>query len=71
MIEILTAIVLGLTLVLFYIRRKPKDYPPGLPSLPFVGSIPFLERDMRKNFTKLHKKFGPGELTNHFFSNTY
>jgi hypothetical protein len=60
MIEILSAFVLGLILVFFYVRRRPKNYPPGPPNLPIIGSIPFLGQDMRKNITKLHQKYGPG-----------
>ena len=71
MIEILSAIVLGLFFILFYIRKKPKNYPPGLPSHPFVGSIPFMDRDLRKTFTNLHKKFGPGQLISENFLYDY
>jgi hypothetical protein len=64
MIEILSAFVLGLILVFFYVRQRPKNYPPGPPNLPIIGSIPFLGQDMRKNITKLHQKYGPGIKSN-------
>ena len=52
----------GLTLLILFlfVRRKPKNYPPGLPNLPVIGSIPFLDKDLRKSITKLRKKYGPG-----------
>ena len=60
MLEYLVAIFVGLVATYFYRRQKPKNYPPGLPNLPIVGSIPFLENNMLKNVQNLHKKFGPG-----------
>ena len=62
MLELLVAVLTCLTVYYFYARQKPKNYPPGPPNLPFLGSIPFLERDMRKNITKLHKKYGPSNF---------
>ena len=60
--ELLVAVLACLTVYYFFARKKPKNYPPGLPNLPLIGSIPFLERDMRKNITKLHKKYGPSNF---------
>ena len=67
MLEYLVAIFVGLVATYFYRRQKPKNYPPGLPNLPIVGSIPFLENNMLKNVQNLHKKFGPGMQKFFFF----
>jgi hypothetical protein len=62
MIDIL---LFGLTIIILFlfVRRKPKNFPPGPPNLPLIGSIPFLEKDLRKTITKLRMKYGPGKCS--------
>ncbi|XP_049646372.1 steroid 17-alpha-hydroxylase/17,20 lyase-like [Suncus etruscus] len=60
--ELLMLLVLSLT-YFFWPKLKSSDvkYPQSLPSLPLVGSLPFLPRhgEQHVNFFKLQEKYGP------------
>ncbi|CAH1787802.1 unnamed protein product, partial [Owenia fusiformis] len=60
--DILTAIIIVVLLFLgwWYVLLKPKSgLPPGLPRLPILGSLPFLNaNDLLGSFLELRKKFG-------------
>ncbi|CAH1782929.1 unnamed protein product [Owenia fusiformis] len=60
--DILTVIVVGIVLFFgwWYVLLKPRSgLPPGLPRLPILGSLPFLDADdPLKCFLQLKKKFG-------------
>lgn len=55
-----TLLVLLLTWMYFTFRR-PKNFPPGPPALPIVGTLPFqsLEADKYADqFLEMHEKYG-------------
>ena len=59
-----TARVLLLILLLTYVyftTRRPKNFPPGPPVWPIIGSIPFLSfnpDEYIQDFAKMHEKYG-------------
>ncbi|KAK2509925.1 hypothetical protein MC885_015815 [Smutsia gigantea] len=60
--ELLALLLLALTYILYPRAKYPgAKYPKSLPSLPLVGSLPFLPRcgHQPANFFKLQEKYGP------------
>lgn len=60
--ELLVLLLLALTYILWPKAKYPgAKYPKSLPSLPLVGSLPFLPRHGHQpaNFFKLQEKYGP------------
>ncbi|XP_004616452.2 steroid 17-alpha-hydroxylase/17,20 lyase [Sorex araneus] len=60
--ELLTLLMLSLTYFFWpKLKSRGAKYPKSLPSLPLVGSLPFLPRDAQQhlNFFNLQKKYGP------------
>ena len=41
----------------FYFSR-PKNYPPGPPNLPLIGSVPYMDQDFRVSLMKFREKYG-------------
>nr|WEQ71782.1 cytochrome P450 17A1 [Moschiola indica] len=58
---VLVAVLLLTLAYLFWPKRSGAKYPRSLPSLPLVGSLPFLPRhgQPHENFFKLQEKYGP------------
>ncbi|XP_039258473.2 cytochrome P450 2U1-like [Styela clava] len=50
--------ILAASIFWFSLRRKPQNFPPGPRGLPFVGYIPFMEKNPAETFMKLKEKYG-------------
>ena len=62
-----SAVTFGITLFLllatyvYFSTRRPKNFPPGPPAFPIIGSLPYISTDPNQyinDFRKMHEKYG-------------
>ena len=62
-----SAVTFGITLFfllvtyLYFSTRRPKNFPPGPPAFPIIGSLPYISTDPNeyiKSFREMHEKYG-------------